>query len=394
MVAIGDVVDDVKSWNPAALPQPRPICYIDLSAVDKDAKHVVNELVVDVMSNEAPSRARQLVATNDVLVSTVRPNLNGVALLDASLDGATASTGYCVLRPSKTKLDPKYLRYWVESFAFVDEMTRLATGASYPAVSDAIIKASKIPLPPLPTQRRIAAVLDKAQALVANDRRTLAVYDQLAKSLFLEMFGDPVRNERGWEVKTFAAIVSPECPLSYGIVQPGDEFDGGVPIVRPVDLTEKFLRLATLKRVDPAIAATFKRTELQGHELLLSVRGSVGVMSFATPELKGANVTRGIVPVWTNGNEFTNEFLYHLFLNESFSTSIARMAKGATLIQVNLGELRTMPVIVPPSGLIQKFDAAMKKLDAQRMQAESSLRRSEGLFGSLLQRAFSGELGG
>lgn len=255
------------------------------------------------------------------------------------------------------------------------------------------INEVEIPCPPLPTQRRIAAVLDKAQALVANDKRTLAVYDQLAKSLFLEMFGDPVRNERGWDLDTFENLVAADCPLTYGIVQPGEEFDAGVPIVRPVDLTTKHLKLDRLKCVDPAIARRFKRTELKGSELLLSVRGSVGVMSIATPELAGANVTRGIVPIWMNDQRIANEFIYHLFLSPSFKTAFDRKAKGATLIQINLKDLREMTVIVPPLDLVKRFVAAVTSIEVQHTNTETSLRRSEGLFGSLLQRAFAGELG-
>lgn len=254
------------------------------------------------------------------------------------------------------------------------------------------INEVEIPHPPLPTQRRIAAVLDKAQALVANDKRTLALYDQLARSLFLEMFGDPVRNERGWEVKSFNELVAEDCPLSYGIVQPGNEVEGGVPIVRPVDLDRRIITTDGLKRISKEIADQYSRTKLRGDELLLSVRASIGLMAYATPELCGANVSRGVVPIWLREKEATREFVFGLFSEPSFQSKLANVVRGATLKGLNLKDLRTYDVIAPPIEDQRTFSAAIERLLAQRAQAEQSLRQSEALFGSLLQGAFNGEL--
>jgi type I restriction enzyme S subunit len=157
-VALGDLVEPAKTWNPMRSPSDEVFDYIDLSAIDQDAKLIIG--VREVSCGEAPSRARQLVACGDVLVSTVRPNLNGVARVPDQLNGATASTGFCVLRARESKFDSGYLFHWVKSPAFVADMVNKATGASYPAVSDRIIFDSRMPLPPLAEQRRIAEVLD------------------------------------------------------------------------------------------------------------------------------------------------------------------------------------------------------------------------------------------
>jgi hypothetical protein len=137
---IGDFVEPVRTWNPATKPDAT-LTYVDLSAVDQDEKQI--KAAVQVRGVEAPSRARQLISKGDILVSTVRPNLNGVAAVTDEFDGATASTGFCVLRPRTEKLSSNYLMHWVRSPQFVKLMVREATGASYPAVSDRIIKASR-----------------------------------------------------------------------------------------------------------------------------------------------------------------------------------------------------------------------------------------------------------
>lgn len=183
------------SWNPVRDGHDQLIRYIDLSSVEQDTKAIRPNR--PIVAREAPSRARQLVQSGDVLVSTVRPNLNGVAMVDTSLDGATASTGFCVLRPNKEKLDGAYLFHWVKTPEFILDMVRKATGASYPAVSDRIVLESKIPLPPIAEQKQIAAILDKVEELRGLRRRALSQLDAIAQSIFLEMFGDPVTNPKG-----------------------------------------------------------------------------------------------------------------------------------------------------------------------------------------------------
>ena len=201
-IPVGDLVESVMTWNPLRVPHQEVFNYIDLSAVDQTTKSILGAR--EITCGEAPSRARQLVLTGDILVSTVRPNLNGVAKVNSDLDGATASTGFCVLRPQVGRMSSSYLFHWVKSPQFVADMVTKATGASYPAVSDRIIFESLIPAPPLPEQRRIAAILDQADALRAKRREALAQLDSLTQSIFIEMFGDPVSNPKNWMTLPFS----------------------------------------------------------------------------------------------------------------------------------------------------------------------------------------------
>jgi type I restriction enzyme S subunit len=195
---IGEITSPVQTWNPLLGPKDGTFRYIDLSSVDNESKVVRS--AQEIRFKDAPSRARQLVKRGDILVSTVRPNLNGVAKLDDRFDGATASTGFCVLRPNPQVVCPDYLFQWVKSPAFVSDMTKKATGQSYPAVSDRIIAESIVPLPTLDEQRRIAAVLDQADDLRRKRRTALEKLQEAGRVMFLEMFGDPIANKRGWSI--------------------------------------------------------------------------------------------------------------------------------------------------------------------------------------------------
>ena len=105
--------------EPSALSRSNFV-YIDISSVDRNLKQIVSPQRLSTW--EAPSRARKLIQTNDVLVSTVRPNLNAVALINDDYDGEIASTGFCVLRSKGDSLDPKYLFYLTQSWQFIHHL--------------------------------------------------------------------------------------------------------------------------------------------------------------------------------------------------------------------------------------------------------------------------------
>lgn len=257
---------------------------------------------------------------------------------------------------------------------------------------DRYIEKTEIPLPPLPTQKKIAAILDKVQALCELEKQIIQKYDQLAQSVFLEMFGDPVTNAKNWIHKKFEDLVAKDCQLSYGIVQPGDEVKNGIPCVRPIDLTEQYLKTQDLKRIDQSISHKFKRTILNGGEILLSVRGSIGLLSITDASFKGCNVTRGIVPIWFESEKYNKMFFYYLYTSYGIQNQLKGLAKGATLLQINLEDLRELKVIQPPIELQNHFAERVKKIEYQKQISQQSLKKSEELFQCLLQKAFMGEL--
>lgn len=185
MVAIGNLVDPVAKWNPKK-DGAGTFTYVDISSIDQANKVISAPASVEAAS--APSRARQLIASGDALVSTVRPNLNAVAFVTDEFDGATASTGFCVLRPTPGKLECRYLFHWVRTRTFIEYLVRCATGASYPAVSDKIVKLAPIPLPAIEEQGRIAEVLDAVETLRSDYRRSLEKIETLYGSLQQQAF--------------------------------------------------------------------------------------------------------------------------------------------------------------------------------------------------------------
>jgi type I restriction enzyme S subunit len=163
---IGEVTAGVQQRQP----QPEEeILYIDISSVDRETKDI--RTPQRLRGAKAPSRARQVVAVNDVLVSMTRPNLNAVAIVPPEMDGEIASTGFDVLR--SVAIDARWLFYIVRSSEFISAMSNLVQGALYPAVRPKDIRGFEISLAPLNEQKRIADKLDTLLARVDACRERL-----------------------------------------------------------------------------------------------------------------------------------------------------------------------------------------------------------------------------
>lgn len=266
LVPIGNLVDSVDKCNPWQLECNELLTYIDISSINRETKQV--EEASKVLAHEAPSRARQIVETGDVLVSTVRPNLNAVAHLDRRFNHAIASTGFAVLRAKAKKLDARYLYYWVLTPYFIQDMVRKSTGASYPAVSDTIVKDYSIPLPPIDEQRRIAAILDRADAVRRKRQEAIALTEELLRSAFLEMFGDPVTNPKGWNSGTILDVVSnPKTDVRcgpFGTQLKAEEIvPEGVPLFGIENVKGGRFQTSTSKYITPSKAVELAAFDVQ-----------------------------------------------------------------------------------------------------------------------------------
>ncbi len=272
-----------------------------------------------------------------------------------------------------------------------DYLRSKSTGATIPHIDGKSLRDLTIPKIPLSDQIRIAEILSQAEALITQRKQSINLLDELLKSTFLEMFGDPVRNEKKWQKDYFENLVASDCPLTYGIVQPGEEFSNGIPVIRPVDLTRTYIDRTGLKLIDPKISDKFKRTLLKGNEILMCVRGTTGIVSLASKELAGCNVTRGIVPIWFSKN-YNTFFAFGLLKTKAINNEIQGLTYGATLQQINLSDLRKIKLINPPIELQNKFAAVVAKVEALKIQYQQSLTELQNMYGVLSQKAFKGEL--
>lgn len=386
MESIGALVDKVEMWNPRSGNPSEGFTYIDISSINRDEKSIVE--VSEILCTEAPSRARQLVNAGDVLVSTVRPNLNGVAYVPPRLDGATASTGFCVLRPKPEKLCSKYLFHWVTSPIFVRKMTKKATGQSYPAVSDAIVKDSEIPLPPLPEQKRIAAILDKADAIRRKRAESLRLTEQCLQSVFLDMFGDPVTNPKGWDVKRLDSLADVTTGNTPPRKRP-DFYGEGIEWIKSdnINTPSHFLTPASEHLSDKGKAVGRVAPPLS--ILVTCIAGSpacIGNAAIADREVAFNQQINALIP--RPGTD--PYFLY--FLVKLSRRLIQAASTNSMKGMVSKSALASVEVPAGPHSLQSAFGTVFERAIQTGERLAMAEAQSEALFGSLTQRAFRGDL--
>ena len=169
----------------------RVIHYIDVSSVSRESLRV--ETTTEYLLKDAPGRARKRVRSGDVIFATIRPTLLRAARIDEALDNQVCSTAFCVLRTADPEQLGKYVFYAVQRPEFLELLTRIETGASYPAVTDRQVKAQPIPLPPPDEQREIVAILEAIDRKIALHRDKRRVLEDLFKALLHKLMTGEIR---------------------------------------------------------------------------------------------------------------------------------------------------------------------------------------------------------
>ena len=387
MKPIGSGLKTIETWNPQASRDLSTFTYIDLGSVNQDSKMIEN--TAEILFEKAPSRARQIVSSGDVLVSTVRPNLNSVAIVPEQLDGAIASTGFCVLRPDSSILSGNFLFHWVKSKSFIREMVRQSTGANYPAVTDRMVKASRIPLPKMTEQKHIAAILDKVDSLRRKRQQAIDLSNQFLRSVFLDMFGDPVTNPKGWEIGKFDDIaeLNPK-PLKF-----------------EDDLDVSFVPMSAVSENSEVLDPNDVRKYADVKKGFTSFQNEDVLFAKITPCMENgkAAIARGLkngigfgsteFHVFRPKSEYLSEFIYCLLHLEKFRKIASNNFSGAVgHKRVPKTFIEKFELILPPVSLIQEFSVIFNRTRSLGIKFDQSMEESDDLFSSLSQKAFAGEL--
>ena len=300
--------------------------------------------------------------------------------------------GWLVLRDYQKYLNIDFF-YYVLSSENVQRQFRIkAQGSTVSNLNTDRVASVTIPIPPLSEQQSIVDYLDSAfakiDAMKANAEKRL----NEAQALFQASLKEMLEPKEGWEEKSMKEIVHPDCSLSYGIVQPGEHIDDGVPVVRPVDFNNKVIvRVEGLKRTKKEISDAYKRTILKGGEILLCVRGTTGTMGVASDELQGCNVTRGIVPIFFD--EHANKmFVYYQLLSPKLQTEIQKKTTGAALKQINIKDLRALHLFFPSlseqQAIVATLNSFKSKVDKLQANYEKISQECDALKQAILRQVF------
>lgn len=169
----------------------RVIEYVDVSSISRD--YLCIEKTSRFILKEAPGRARKRILTSDIIFATVRPTLLRVAVVPEKLDNQVCSTAFCVLRRDSKMSTHNFIYYVVQRDQFVRQLAEIETGASYPAVTDRMVREQIVPVPSLEEQHEIVAILDSIDRKIDLHRRKRAVLDGLFKTLLHKLMTGEIR---------------------------------------------------------------------------------------------------------------------------------------------------------------------------------------------------------
>jgi len=263
------------------------------------------------------------------------------------------------------------------------EMASKTHGATMKHIVKKDFDNTRIPFPPLSEQKLIAKKLLLVQSMIEKHNETLSKLDDLIKARFVEMF----RNEHNENVPLINLIFA-GAGLSYGIVVPGNYCERGIPMIRPSDFINRGLYLDKVYRVSPEIENKYKRTRLEGNELLVQVIGQPGQIMLADERCKGMNVTRNLAVIRIDPQMANRIYVMEYMKTREAQAFMLGATKQSTLKQLPLKNLRELPIPVIDICKQNEFADFVAQVDKSKSAVQKSLDETQLLFDSLMQEYF------
>ncbi len=303
--------------------------------------------------------------------------------------------GWLVLAKKREGIDQDFFYRLLGSESVYAAFARLAAGATVKNLNIDLVKGVSVPVPPLPEQRRIAAILDLADALRAKRREALAQLGSLTQSIFIEMFGDPVANPMEWPAALkLGAVANIVSGVTKGR-KIGDVPTRIVPYLAVANVQDKALNLSGVKQIE-ASEAEIGRYRLLRDDLLLTEGGDPDKLGRGTlwnDELPECIHQNHIFRVRLTSRDVSPLFLNWLVGSARGKKYFLRSAKQTTgIASINMTQLRGFPLLLPPLALQQTFATRIQAVESLKATHQAALAEIEALVGSLQHRAFAGQL--
>ena len=279
----------------------------------------------------------------------------------------------------------KYLYYILIARGLND----VVSGSAQPQITRENLSKVKIPNPSFPTQQKIANILDKADELRQYNKQLIEKYEALTQSLFLDMFGDPVKNENGWELKTLGDIVDFLTSGSRGWAKyysnEGDIF------LRIQNVGYNKLRLDDICYINTPNTAEAIRTKVLSGDIVLSITADLGRTAVIPDNFPNAFINQHLA-ILRLSKENNPIFVSAFIASSGGQTLFNKLDKGGVKAGLNFTDIKSYNIFCPPIELQNQFAERVAIIETQKQQAQEAFAKSEVLFQGLLQQAFNGEL--
>ena len=348
---------------------------------------IINNTEETVTEQALAETPLKVAPKGSILVAMYGANVGRVGILGID---ATTNQAVCHIVPERDKADSKYMFYALQQK--LPEFISRGVGGAQPNISQQIIRETKIPLPPIAEQKRIAAILDKAEELRGLRRKALGELDAIVQSIFLEMFGDSVRNSKGWLLQKLSEISMFENgDRSKKYPSGSDIKDQGVLFLNSRNIVHDRLNLSTSQFISEEKFRSLTRGKAKRGDLLITLRGTLGSCCIFDSQYETAFVNAQMMII--RSKQCIMPVFLHAFLTSpSFKRLIASIGQGAAVLQLTATQLAEIPVSIPPLDLQQEFARRVEAIEHLKTTHRESLTQLNALFASLQHRAFRGEL--
>ena len=250
-----------------------------------------------------------------------------------------------------------------------------------------------IPLPPLDQQKKIASILDAADTYRQKTKALISKYDELTQSLFLDMFGDPVKNEKGWEVNSGKNVFK---LIGGAAFKSKDYTSFGIPLIRIGTVNKSFFDSAQLTFLPYSFEESYSRYIVYPSDLLITLTGTVGKDDYGnafalTNEYEKYLLNQRVAKICSSEN-YNLVFLKFFLKQKKVKNELIGVSRGVRQANLSNEDFYKLEVIEPPLSIQTQFAERVKAIEQQKAKAQESLEKAEELFNSLLQKAFKGEL--
>jgi restriction endonuclease S subunit len=380
IVKLGDIFEVARGGSPRPIDdfitdEPDGVNWISIRDASSSSKYITRTEKKILQSGV--SKSRQVKPGDFLLTNSM--SFGRPYILKTS---GCIHDGWLVLSGDDSVVDQDYFYHLLGSDFIYRKFQSLAAGAVVKNLNTELVKTVELPLPPVTEQRRIAAILDKADALRAKRRDAIATLDQLLDSVFIDLFGDPLTNPKGWPVKRLDST----CALVNGrAFKPEEWEEAGMPIIRIQNLND------TKKSFNYTAKEIPEKFRVRRGDTLFSWSGTPGT-SFGCFRWGGPEgwLNQHIFNVRLNGTLHSEFFIVQV--NLKIGELIAKAHGGVGLQHVTKGMVDETMLMIPPLDLQDAFTRSTLAIDEQRSRHASSLASMDMLFGAIQRQAFSGSI--
>jgi len=337
------------------------------------------------ISQEAIKKSAASVIPKDnvLIASRVGIGKSAVNLIDIAI--SQDLTGVIL---DKKQIVPEFLVRYLHDPKILQALKSSSRGSTIKGLQRSDLERIEIPIPPLSVQQQIVAVLEQAEAVKRQRQEADALTGALLQSVFREMFGEPVGNERGWELTTFGKCCK---SIRYGIGMPPEYSDTGIPFIRATNVKNGTIEEKNLKYVSIDDSRTIEKCRIvEGNLIVVRSGVNTGDCAYIPKKFDGALAGFDLIV------EFDSQEMAHFFnflINSPYGKSkINLLKRRAAQEHLNSEQLSSIEVPNPPITLQQQFAHIIEEVERIRDQQAASGKEIEGLCEGLMQRAFAGEL--